>query len=294
MRKAVTAAIVFALSSIVGMSGQEPMPRDTVKIIENASSVTVVRNGDGVTVTVKGINGSPFDGYEFHSSKNTIDQFLPEIDFEMPFLRTCKKRHERDWGSSMMFFNGMYVGMIRPLEAPDGMLASWEWGVSYLFGYSYRFGRYAPKFSVGTGIALRWYNVGRGYGLSRASDELLIVPVAEDHSDPASRFSSKSITVSAGFTQRIAGSLMLALTATLDFNVHTTGFYKYYDGGKEGTRHKIDLSHLHQRVMRWDFMASLGFESALAAYVRYSPVEVFAPGYGPRFRQLAMGLQFIF
>lgn len=294
LRKVVILILVCAFASRVGAYGQEPRMRDTVKIIENASSVLVVKDGDGVTVTVKGINGSPYEGYEFRSSKNLDNQFVPDLDFEMPFLKTRKKRHKKEYRSSVMFFNGLYVGLIRPLEAPEGMLTSWEFGVPYLFGYSYRFGRYAPKFTVGAGMAFRWYNVGRGYGLWRNADELQIVPVAEDQADPASRFSSTSITVSAGLTQRISGSFMLALTATLDFNLHTTGFYKYYDGSKDGPRHKIELSHLHQRVMRWDFMASLGFESVIAAYVRYSPVEMFAPGYGPRFRQFATGLQFFF
>lgn len=282
-------ALVAGMVSL-SMSGQVTEVRDTLKVIDDAATVVVTSDGKQTKVVVKSSRDNADCLYEFETSSESGEGDISGgWNIDLPFER--QKRRSKD---EVMLFNGMYGGVIVPMDAPDGMLASWEFGVPYVLGYSYQTARFAPRFSTGLGMASRWFNVGDGYGLGKEGDSLVLTRLPESVGHPGSRFTTSSILVSFGITQRIVGDFAISLNAMLDFNVYTDGFFKSYEGGKDGVRTKISYKGLHQRVFRCDLMASIGFLDGPALYVRYAPTSMFKAGYGPQFKELSAGLQLCF
>ncbi len=245
----------------------------TVTTIESPSKVVITTAGDGST---------------------KVEIITDDATHQSPaFVPTVSRSNH---GGKLMFFNNIFGGVVIPVDKPAGMLTSWELGVANLIGYGLRTGHGAPILSMGAGFAYRWYNVGDGYGLMRRSDRLLLCPLDVEHDgfhDPASRFCTASALLTFSLKQKLGRRWVIDLSAILDFNFYTDAFFSYNDGSEKAVRTKVHYKGLNQRVMRCDFMASVGLAGIAGIYLRYSPSAVFHRGYGPHFQQIAAGVSFI-
>ncbi|MDE7126110.1 MAG: hypothetical protein K2O12_06500, partial [Muribaculaceae bacterium] len=199
--------------------------------------------------------------------------------------------------SKVLVLNGLFGGVVIPVDKPAGMLVSWEIGVADLLGYSVRTSARGPWLSAGIGLAYRWFNVGDGYGLVREDDRMVLRPLPEMGSgmcDPKSRFTTSSFLLTFSMKQSLYKRWAFMLSAVLDFNFYTDGFFQYSTDASRPVRTRIHYKDFRQRVMRCDVMATVGLSGIAGAYVRYSPSALFKGDHGPGFEQIAAGVSFFF
>ncbi len=254
---------------------------------QTADSVTVIKNPAKVVITNSADGHTKVEVFESDHSSDTDIMFGKNNPTR---LSLGKRGH-------VLFFNGIFGGMVFPTDEPKGMLPSWEIGVTHLLGYGYRTGRYTPELSAGIGFAYRWYNVGNGYRIDRQADRMELIPVNTGeaiYKSPNSRFTTSSFLLSFSLKQKIYRKLYFMASAILDFNFYTDAFFEYKDHETGSVKTKINYKGFHQRIMRCDLMATIGFSGIAGVYVRYLPTPVFKDSYGPKFEQIAAGISLFF
>lgn len=269
-------ALMLLTGALTASAGEKP---DSVTVIKNPQKVVIShKNGDTKVVI-----------YE--------SQADPEVNMPFGGDRDEKRHFGRFKRSHVLFFNGLFGGMVFPTDAPEGMLTSWELGVTHLLGYGYRLSRNGPELGAGLGFAYRWFNAGNGYGLHREGDRMTLTPLPSGENalnSPNSRMTTSSLLLSFSLKQKIYRKFAFMATAILDFNFYTDAFFEYNDGSDQAVKTKVNYKGFHQRVMRCDLMATLGFSGIAGVYVRYAPTPLFKGDYGPRFEQWAVGISMFF
>lgn len=256
---------------------------DTVTVIDSPSKVVITTREGHTTVQVVERAG-------VRPAENAADMAV-----NSPF--GGDGRSLSGHRGKVLFMNGVFGGVVVPVDKPAGMLTSWEVGVTDLLGYSYRISGVGPRISAGAGFAYRWFNVGDGYGVVREGDRMVLMPVSAGdvtYSDPKSRFNTWSLLLTFSLKQNIYKKFAVSLSAIVDFNIYTDAFFEYSGDGPKPVHTKVNYKDFHQRVMRCDLMATAGLSGIAGIYVRYSPSPLFRSDYGPKFGQIAAGMTFFF
>ncbi len=256
---------------------------DTVTVIDSPSKVVITTHEGHTTVQVVERAG--------------VRPAETAADMDVDFSFGGGGRSSSGCRGKVLFMNGVFGGVVVPVDKPAGMLTSWEMGVTDLLGYSYRISDGGPRISASVGFAYRWFNVGDGYGVAREGDRMVLVPVGAGeatYSDPKSRFNTWSLLLTFSLKQHIYKKFAVSLSAIVDFNVYTDAFFEYSGDGPKPAHTKINYKGFHQRVMRCDLMATAGLSGIAGIYVRYSPSPLFRSDYGPKFGQIAAGLALFF
>lgn len=281
------------LSAIFTASSKMPenniAPGDTVIVIEKAGEVTVTRSPDKTTrVTVNGKNDDPDFFYEFSS------RLIPGNNFHdtswtpsLPFLRESKSPKAF---RSIMFGN-TYFGAAIPVDCENGMRGSVELGISDLFGVSYTPADRGFSVSIGAGFGYRLLTLAKGKILNCEKQRLSIIQADPSVTDTKSRIRSFSIHVPLMLTQKIYRTFGISAGAIVNFNTYTTATTSYTT---DNTTRKETFKGLHQRFLTVDFMAAIGSVGNAGLYLKYSPMQLFEKGYGPRFNCISTGITFGF
>ena len=185
-------------------------------------------------------------------------------------------------------FNSVLIGLTHPLDAPAGIKNYWEVHIPDVLGVQYR-ATNSTFLSVGIGIGGNFYKVdGKGRHMEQHSKAIVMMPNAEGMTDVESLFSVYNVVVPFTFEQNIVRGFGFSLSAAASFSAFAFASTSYTLGN---IRYKEKYKDLQLRPVTADFTASLGWNTGISLYVKYSPWSKFRFGFGPQFKELSFGLR---
>lgn len=256
---------------------------DTVATFYRPDSVVVRATTDALSVTVDGDRAGDRYHYTYSTKVDSADNSLWNIN--LPFTKsqgnTRRSRLWVDWGRDL------YVGAALPVANERGMRAGWEIGLQEIVGLYWRPSRRGPCIGLGAGIGYRSANVGNGYMLDQENRILFVSPTPEDVVKASSRLHLLRLHVPLTVTQRLFGHVSLRVGAVLNLNTYMSATTKFKTADVAG---KTSFHSLRQRFATVDVFGAISFCNDMGLYVRYSPMETFAAGCGPRYKALSFGI----
>lgn len=259
---------------------------DTVKVIENAAEVNIVKRQGSIKVIVADRAGNQEYEYEYADmrSMTPIDRdWMPSL----PFLN----QNNRNKKVKSVFFGNTYTGVSVPTDETPGLAPSIEFGISNLMGISYSPTRQGFSINVGIGAGYRILTLSNGKILACDNRILSTVTAPEGSTDLKSRIRSFSIHIPVMLTQQIYRSFGVSAGAIVMMNTYTTATSSYTTGN---VTHKEIYKGLHQRFLTVELMAAIGSVGNAGLYVKYSPMEHFYKNYGPKYKTISAGITFGF
>lgn len=288
MRKIV---LLYILITSIWITAKADEKTDTVAKFRSPEYVEVKSSDDSLQVKVNGMKYTGEYDYEYNY---TIDNQSTDWEVNLPFLKNRSDRPKNNGQRcrlSVEWCDYFYVGGIIGTETPEGMRKGWEIGIDNLVGLYWHVGRRGPVFSLGFGMGYRSTNFGNGYMLEQDVKRLVITPVGETIGSASSRLHLFHLSVPLMINQRICSGLHLRVGGILNLNTYTSATTKIKTSG---TTSKKSFHSLEQRFATPDIFGSLIFCDEIGVYVRYSPVELFKKEWGPQYKVMSVGVNFIF
>lgn len=278
------------LSVIAGIAGAwsacAENPADTVARFYCPDSVTVVAGANTLDVKIKGERYGERYVYDYSTEIDSAQQDIWEVN--LPFTASQGPRGSRST-LAVGWFDNMYVGAALPVDNAAGIKGGWEIGIDNIVALGWRPVRRGPSFSLGFGMGYRSATVGDGWMLDRRSKILCLVPAGEGVK-ASSRMHLMRLHIPLMVTQRFCDDFGVRVGAILNFNTFMKATTKAEAGGIQSKR---SFDSLHQRFATVDIMGSLFFWDGVGVYARWSPMQVFDKGWGPKFEVLSFGVNFV-
>ena len=259
---------------------------DTVKVINNANQITIQRTPAGSSIiTINGTKEKKDYIYEYQLTQSDTTQ-VNELNIitNFPFSTTNRKREKIEYDLA----KNIFFGITAPVSGNDALSTSIELGIGQLGGITYSPTCQGFSISTGVGFGFKQFSVKSSHLLASGSDRVLrVVPATEEQKDCSSRIQSFYFQIPVLFTQKIYRSFAISVGAIANFNTYTIASSKYHNGNKY---QEETYKGLHQRPVTIDLAAAIGFTSSVAAYVKYTPMEMFQNGYGPKVKNISAGI----
>lgn len=290
-------ALLVVMSAAAAASAQERV--DTIAVLRGASSVLLTSEADKsaseITVEVNGAGGTPAYTYKYSSRVATSDEPIirgDSINLDLPFLRSSYTAEHRRFYS--IWGHDAHVGPVMPVANDPGFTTGWELGISKIAGVGFRPWHGGPALELGIGMVYR--NVRLDDAHIFGSDDrgvLYIEPLPDGCHRPSSRLDIWSVVVPLTLHQELCGDFYidLGVEMLLNFSAKATRNYRSIE---QPVKYSQTLKHLHQRPVGMDLKFSLGWDDIIGAYIRYSPVSLFAAGLGPQTDFISAGVTFVF
>lgn len=262
---------------------------DTVTRITNPEYVEIATKDNSIELKVKDSrNGESYD-YIYKSEGTSASN--EDWEIKLPFFSTHKEKYHNSGSRvSIDWFDNFYVGGLIGLDRPKGMRGGWEIGVDNLAGIFWHTGKQGPVFSLGAGLGYRSTNFGKGTMLSQEGKRLIVVPCDDEITSASSRLHLFRLSVPFMITQSLGCGFALRVGAILNLNTYTSATTKIKTGNKSS---KDSFHSLQQRFATPDFLGSLVLCDHLGVYVRWSPVPLFSEQWGPRFKVITVGVNYV-
>lgn len=283
-------SVIAALAAAISATAAAANVADTIKVIDNPASVTVVSNGDRKLHLKVKSDGSDYD----FLAENLDSGREPVIDIDVPFLRDddgASARRRKPSGATWRAFSvrGAYVGASMPSDAVKGIRTSWEWGISQIAGAELRSRSRRTALTIGVGFFHRMQKVGSGRHIESADNgRIFLAPDGEGMRSVSSSVSSFGLQLPVMFKQRLIGPTGMAIGIVGMWNTYTRASTKWTD--PDGTSCRRKYKGLHQRAFSLDGLFILNFGSEIGWYVRYSPFRMFHRSTGPEYSLWSTGL----
>lgn len=288
MRKFAKALLGAALAAwcCPQAGAEEP---DTIKVVGNPSHVVVALQGGTTTVTVVEGDAERFtytavsedtkespDG-DAPEQAEPVDDWTPTL----PFLNTDGWKRTRTVG-----LGGIYGGWLHPFDCDAWLKGGWEAGVARVIGVNYQPWRRGPVFGTGAGVAFRTLLAQDWAHYAKEGDALVGLPYAEGERRDNSRLTTFGFDVPLTISQNIVRDFGVTVGAVVNFNTYASAVTQLSRGG---ARYKTEYRGLRQRFVTFDLVAMLGWTHDFNVYFRYSPMQPFQDGMGPRMKTLSVG-----
>lgn len=271
---------------------------DTIKVIDNARSVSVTRTGDKTVVKVTRMPDEDDKFMDVYTYEVEVDKsgkdntFNPEdITFKLPFVKETSR--QKDTFRRQRYLVGIkyfYWGWNFNYDHKDGTRNSFEVGVADLVGVDWRMSR---KTTLGIGLGFGFNRVTtRDYRLfAKTGDALSIVNAPQDADVDFARLDSWRFHVPLMYTQRLCHDFGFAFATIVNFNTYSKASNRYTIGN---TRYTETIKGLNQRLLTVDFMATVGIVDEIGAYIKWSPVTAMQAVNGPSYRNFSIGVNLCF
>lgn len=290
-------ALLTLLSATAVAAAQERV--DTIAVLRGASSVLLISETDKsaseITVEVKASGAAPAYTYKYSSRVATADQPFSRgdsINLNLPFMQSSSTGEHRRfysiWGSDA------HIGPLMPVANDPGFSTGWELGISKIAGVGFRPWHRGPALELGVGMVYRNLRLDRSHIF--ASDNrgiLYIEPLPDGYHRPSSRLDMWSVVIPLTLRQKLCGDFFidLGVEMLINFSAKATRNYRSID---QPVKYSQTLKHLHQRPVSMDLKFSLGWDNIIGAYLRYSPISLFAAELGPQTDFISAGVSFSF
>jgi hypothetical protein len=293
------ASFTLAACSFAAAYGQEPA--DTVKVIDKAKNVVVVKTGDTTVVKADYLDE---DGeslqfqYEVKVSKPDSvpvdDEFPDEWGMDLPFMRTrCVSCEDNKSGRHRVYrdITGMrhiYWGWRFNYNDKGNVKNSFEVGVRDLIGVSWKYR--GAELEIGAGFGLKRFLADDGFVYEKNGDGVGLIPAPEGLDIKHSRLDVFAFHLPVLYNQRIVRGLSFTLGGILNFNSYAKAYTKAFDGTNQ---YKIDYKGLQQNLVTADAYAAINV-CGFCLYSTWSPMNLFKKEYGPELKGWSLGVELSF
>ncbi|MDE6512708.1 MAG: hypothetical protein K2L05_00805 [Muribaculaceae bacterium] len=303
---------LFMLAVLSAATAAATERTDTVVFVKNPTVVIVEDNGK--SVVIQGCEGDPCYKFEYHSrpadageddaadaEATNIERLLSlgshigsqsgpgplKVRFhgsqmgKRGVVRTSK-RFSFDVGCDI------YAGAVIPLNGDAGMgNTGWQLGMVNVAKAQWRLSGSGTRLSLGLGWQYSYLTIGGGLMGSRNNlGAYVLEPIPDEYYNVKTSLRNFAVQIPMLLNQPLSGRFAIEAGAVAMLNTYTTGNRSWSEGL---TKSKMPLKGLHQRILTVDVLARIGWRSRFALYVRYSPVDLFSPQYGPQFNPIAVG-----
>lgn len=285
--------LVILFSALTAVRGATISDNDTVVRMPFPERIEIKTGGDSLCITTKGMREGFGYGVFTYTYARTEDESGDDWEVNLPFVNSRREyKRKRDSGCrfSVKWFDNFYIGGVMGLDKPEGMKGGWEIGVDNFVGIYFSTGRRGPVFSLGAGLGYRSMNYGHGLMLSQQGKKLTIVPQTDEIQSASSRLHLFRLPVPFMITQPLVCGMALRVGAILNLNTYTSATTKISTSGKS---QKMSFHSLEQRFVTPDFLGSLVLFDNFGVYVRWSPVSLFSSEWGPRYKAISVGANFV-
>lgn len=286
--------IVVALTTTVLCSHAQERT-DTVKVIENASSVIVVAKDGKTTLDAEFPDKRNREMLHYQYEVNItgltdtlrIEEFSDNWGMDLPFVKD-KPMNVKDnkvrryfaavrrayWGWR---FNYEGKGKVKngwELSIPDFLAVAWKWR--------------GAEFEIGAGFGVSRYSSMDGYFYEKRGDQLILSPLGEGIEKKESSLEISYFQVPVLYNQYITKDFMFSLGAIMNLNTYAEATTRLmpYDNQYQTTTYK----GLQQNLFTVDAYASVDFWG-IGLFAKWSPMKLFNQKFGPELKGFTLGLQ---
>lgn len=285
--------IVAACFPLMGLmaAGVNPMPADTVIRLDK-KRIEVKDNGDRMKVRVYETDSEGdevddelvFEGHYRDGQSYERRKHIRTINIPVP---TWDRDFSAHWAGFGMGFNS-FTGDDLPLRKGNSL----EYNVNFM-EFSLPFSRY--NWAVVTGAGIRWnrYRLDTDAYLMEVDGVTQLVPVSEDMNFKKSKLNTTSITIPVLLewqTRKVRHRPRFFISGGVVGVVKTMSSSKVTylnDRGKSKTEKMDGGMNLRPVSMDLLFQAGVG---CMGVYFKYSPIESFESGKGPKVNPISFGL----
>lgn len=285
--------IVAACLPLMGLmaAGVNPMPADTVIRLDK-KRIEVKDNGDRMKVRVYETDSEGdevddelvFEGHYRDGQSYERRKHIRTINIPVP---TWDRDFSAHWAGFGMGFNN-FIGDDLPLRKGNSL----EYNVNFM-EFSLPFSRY--NWAVVTGAGIRWnrYRLDTDAYLMEVDGVTQLVPVSEDLNFKKSKLNTTSITIPVLLewqTRKVRHRPRFFISGGVVGVVKTMSSSKVTylnDRGKSKTEKMDGGMNLRPVSMDLLFQAGVG---CMGLYFKYSPIESFESGKGPKVNPISFGL----
>lgn len=285
--------IVAACFPLMGLmaAGVNPMPADTVIRLDK-KRIEVKDNGDRMKVRVYETDSEGdevddelvFEGHYRDGQSYERRKHIRTINIPVP---TWDRDFSAHWAGFGMGFNS-FTGDDLPLRKGNSL----EYNVNFM-EFSLPFSRY--NWAVVTGAGIRWnrYRLDTDAYLMEVDGVTQLVPVSEDMNFKKSKLNTTSITIPVLLewqTRKVRHRPRFFISGGVVGVVKTMSSSKVTylnDRGKSKTEKMDGGMNLRPVSMDLLFQAGVG---CMGLYFKYSPIESFESGNGPKVNPISFGL----
>lgn len=287
-----TVALAFAFTSYA------EEPADTVKVIENARNVTVVKTGN--TTIVKAEYESEDDEtiqfqYELNvAPPDTVSDELPDDwGMDLPFMKTgCGDCEDRNGQHRMTrYITGMrhiYWGWRFNYGDKGNFKNCFETGIRDVLGVSWKYR--GAELEIGVGFSIRRYLASDGFCYSKEGDKLILDNLADGLRCDKSRLDVASFLVPVLYNQRLGRDFGFTIGGVMNFNSYAKAVTEVYDGD---LKYKTEYKGLQQRLFTVEALASVNV-CGVGIYASWSPMKMFDTKFGPAVKSWSIGVDLSF
>lgn len=305
MKKYILAASVVAAA--LTASAQTKVERtDSLTRITNPGAIEIVETPNGITVKVSGQNDSTVAYTYKNQFKDDVtviteqEETVSDFGIEIPFMGNSNRKvvsyngkssvpHRARWS---IITNGFGIGVNGMLSTPQEMdgyrSAGVEFMIANLLGLRYSPWRHGPSFSLGFGV--HWDNSFLKNGMTFVRDDDKQSVACELFPEGASKRSSALHVF----------NLLVPFNIRYDFNrnwgigagvwgMFTTKATIWSKYKLDDISYKQSWQGVNRRKFRLSYMFNVRFQD-LGLYVKYTPKNAIADGYGPQFKEISAGL----
>lgn len=296
------ATAIAAIATATCLSAQEPV--DTVLAAPKAKEVTIIEKGDGITVLVKGYNDTE-DGELIYRTNSGPSASFPVMFNDLPAMFGGRKDSTSCSNRWNAIFSGIYLGFNNGMDTDMDIDfgRSTEFGILNLVAAEYRPWRYGPRFSLGLGLGWKNYvtKKGRDRFYKSSDGKLVSAPYPDGTIGFRSTLRIFHLDVPFLIKQTIDRHWAISVGGIVNFNVdaRASSRYRTIEGNPDlmiasGKSVTEKYNHLKQRLVTAELMFAIGYNNALALYMKYSPMTVMKDGEGPRLKSWSLGVMFPF
>lgn len=299
MKATVLLALCMALST--AMTAQTE-PADTIKIIDNAESVIITREGN--RTVIKAITGNDqealsgkiytYDVTVEERNDSTTKEFSESIFSSFPFLNErAKKRAKNHAGSKFKpqryatALRNIYWGWNFAYDGKAGIRNCWEAGVAELISIDWKPWRNGPDFRIGAGFGMKRFVTADNLVFAKSGDCLVFKNVNEEARDVKSRWDVWTFHVPLMISQGIYKDLGIAFGTLLNFNTYSSARTQVEI---DGIRYRETFKGLQQRLFTAELIGIIGLREGIGLYAKWSPMPIMRSAYGPEFKTWTLGV----
>ncbi len=289
---------------IPAMAIAQTSPADTVKVIPNANTISVIKEGNKtiVTATIPTDDGTgSFNKYTYevdidHNHQSDRDAEVDDIMLKLPFMKNEPTDFNKEEGGkwkARRYITGLkyaYWGWNFNYDSKAGIKNCYELSIADIIGIDWCTSR---KTTLGIGLGFGFNRVTSDEHMLfvKEGDVLSLRTAPENAEVDFARWDTWRIQVPLMYSQKLAGKFGFSLATIINFNTYSTATNRYR---LDRTRYTETIKGLNQRLLTVDLMATIGIVNDIGVYAKWSPMTAMEQKYGPSFRNFSIGINLNF
>lgn len=298
MKTKLIATLLLSASSACLCHAQEPA--DTIKVIDNATNVTVLRDG-GKTIVVADLEDEEGDSRTFRyevdvqTDEGNLSDFPDNWGMDFPFMRTrniddedCCNGGKRRVRRNVVGLRHLYWGWRTNYSGNEGVKNCFEVGIRDVVGVAWKRG--GAELEIGLGFGVRRFLAQDGMMYGKKDDSVVLMPLPEGSVCRKSRLDVWTFQIPILYNQCIGKIASFSAGVVCNFNSYAKISNKVEKGD---TTINESLKGLQQNLFTADLFAGIYLEG-IGLYASWSPMKMFDARYGMALKGWSAGVEILF